>query len=288
LVADLEQVVHRNGYLRVLAATVTVLGSIGLLGQLLGVEWLRYTFGILAAILFILASTVAFAATETLRRRSESRVKLLHEYADALVAGVPLSYRRWHQEVIIAPNGDADITCLVTFESSTGTTQRHVSLKLSYCGSRELTTRDRRRVRVKVHHADANGRNENIRVQFTSVWGTTSSRQPLLDIYAHLGPEVHEGDTIKVQWHWPRYSADLMRGQSYEDFDVVFRNKVQKASHVVIFRGVARSQSFSVRGLRGLKWTSVANGNDLKVQFSVTQPLPNVHYGFTADYKKHE
>jgi hypothetical protein len=286
IVSDLEEAVHRNGYLRVLSTSIGLLGTVGLVGQILGITWLRYVFATLAAVLFILASSVAFAATETLRRKSESRVKMMHSYADALVATVPVSISEWRQDVVIDQNGDAKITRLMTLEAATGTVPRHLSMNLIYYGQSELTLRAKRRVVVRAHYSDADGSNESVRVVFTSAWNATAAGVPKLDIYAHLGPVIHDGDVIKVVWTWPKYSADLMSGRQSEDWDVVFRKQVRHFEHSTKFRGMATVSSFSIKDLGGLKCVSERVDDDLKVTFKASDPPLDTRFGFVADYKK--
>lgn len=152
LVADLEEYVFRHGYFRALASTLASLGTVGLVGQILGLTWLRITFATLAAALFVLVSAISFAGTQRLRGKVKHIEQLLHTYADQMHSTSPLSVREWRQEVIIEENGDARCRRELVLDAASNGTLRYVSVNLVYYGSTRLTNRDRRKVRCEAFH----------------------------------------------------------------------------------------------------------------------------------------
>lgn len=289
VVADLERVVHRNGYLRVLTVTITLLGLVGLLGQLLGLPWLRFAYGTLAAILFVLASAVSFAGTQLLRERVTRSETVLHSYADALNANHPLEIWEWKQDVFIEPNGDASMRRhLVLGAASSDGPPRHLRISVLYYGKTAMTDRDKRRVSVKVLHTEATGTNNTgIRVASTSTWKASSSGEPQLDVYVHLGEYVKRGDVVMVEWDWPRYSADLMSGRSSEIFDVLFDKEVENFTHTVTFRSLADPSRLQIQERNAPDLERIENGKDVTIRFAAANPELHKLYGFIADYHKH-
>jgi hypothetical protein len=287
LIAELEDLVFRHGYLRVLSATVAALGSVGLLGQLLGLSWLRTTFASIAGVLFVLTAAISFAGTQQLRARVRRSEELLHKYADALAqrTPAPISVQEWKQEVTVEDNGDAFCRRVLVLHEANDDIPRFLSVNLVYYGSTQLTERSRKLVQCKAFHASTDDVAQKTRANATSIWSTSSNGKPRLDIYVHLGNVVQEGDVITVEWTWPKYSVDLMSGAETESFDVLFAKAVAKFEHRVIFRNVKRENSFIVRnqGAQGLR--RLRQGKDVVVEFSAANPKMSQRMGFIADYQ---
>ncbi|MFD8493437.1 hypothetical protein [Amycolatopsis sp. NPDC059657] len=285
LIAELENLVHRHGYLRVFAGVVPLLGIAGLLGQLLGIAWLRTTIATILALLFLLASAIAFAGTEALRARNRKNIELLHEYADALYTASPVVVREWRQTVTIERNGDADIKRELILEAASNGVPRHLAVNLVYYGSSPLTERDKRRIECTALHANGRDPRNATRANATSTWATSRNKRPKLNVYVHLGNVVEAGDVVTVRWRWPGYSADLMNGREPETFDVYFMHKVAKFEHKVIFRGAAADNSFMTRnsGAPNLKREDL--GTDVVIKFSQKNPMAFQYYAFIADFR---
>jgi hypothetical protein len=287
LIAELEDLVFRHGYVRVLSATIAALGSVGLLGQLLGLNWLRTTFASIAGILFILAGTISFAGTQKLRSRVRRSEELLHKYADALAVRTPdpISVQEWMQEVTVEDNGDAFCRRVLVLHGADDGIPRFLSVNLVYYGSTLLTERSRRLVQCKAFHAGADDIGQKTRAIATSIWSTSSNGKPRLEIYVHLGTVVQEGDVVTVEWTWPKYSVDLMSGTDPETFDVLFKKEIAKFEHRVIFRNIKRDSGFIVRnqGAQGLR--RIRQGKDVVVEFSAANPKMAQRMGFVADYQ---
>ena len=285
IVADLELVVHRNGYSRVLGATLSMLGVLGLLGQVLGSTWLRAVFATLAFLLFFLTSALTFAATKSLRERADRGERLLHEYARAVHASAPVSIREWSQEVTIDADGSALVTRRLVLDAAADTVPRHLSVNLVYYGGSKLTERGQRQVTYRTYHREADGTGDGVRATTTSVWSASAAGMPRLDVYVHLGTVVRDGDVVTTEWHWPGYSADLMSGKSPEQFDVLFTKDVASFRHRVVFRDVRRDSDFSVRSLGAPHFTRERKGRDVEVVFWADRPPMGERFGFVADYR---
>lgn len=283
IVADLEKVIHRNGYIRTVLTSVLGLGVVGILGQILGQDWLKYAYGALAGIMFVLASAVSFAATQSLRERNTRSENILHEYANVIHANSPVVIREWSQEVMIERNGDAFIRRSLILGGTTGDTPRHVSSNVIYYGETPLTDRARRRVSVKVFHADRLGPSNGVRVVSTSSWTTTDNGLTRLEIYVHLGRSVSDGDIVTIEWTWPEFSKDLTSGRSPESFDVVFRKSVVRFTHSVVFRGVSDSR-LRIRNVGAPNLQRKSVGQDVHLTFDMQDPEMGTKYGFVADY----
>jgi hypothetical protein len=285
-IADVEELVFRHGYLRVFAATVAMLGSVGLLGEVLGMEWLRTTFASIAGGLFVIASAISFAGTHKLRTQAQHSEELLHRYADALAGRTrkPIAVQEWMQEVTIEDNGDAFCRRVLVLHEANDNVPRYLSVNLVYYGTTPMSERDRRLVQYKAFHAGPEDIDQKTRANATSIWSTSANGKPKLDIYIHLGTIVQEGDVVTVEWTWPRYSVDLMSGAEPESFDVMFRKEISKFEHRVIFRNVKRDSAFVVRnqGAQGLR--RLRQGKDVIVEFSAANPKMSQYMGFIADY----
>jgi hypothetical protein len=284
LVADLEEYVFRYGYFRFLTGALASLGTVGLLGQVLGLGWLRTTFATAAACLFVLVSALSFAGTQRLRGKLDHIEQLLHTYADEMHSTSPLSVREWRQEMVIEENGDARCRRVLVLDAASNGTLRYVSVNLVYYGSTRLTNRDKRKVRCNAFHAGKDDADERTRANGTSVWTTSRDGKPKLDIYIHLGPVVQAGDLITVEWDWPGYSADLMNGTGPEAFDVLFTKEIGKFEHRVIFRNVPAS--FKARNQGAQNFQRMRQGQDMVVVFSAEAPEMNQRMGFIADYSQ--
>lgn len=285
LIAELEKLVHRHGYLRVFAGVVPLLGIAGLLGQLLGIAWLRTIIATIVALLFVLASAIAFAGTEALRARERKNSVLLHEYANALHTASPVVVREWRQTVTIEANGDADIKRELILEAASNGVPRHLAVNLVYYGGSPLTERDKRRIECTALHANGKDPRNATRANATSNWATSRNNRPKLDVYVHLGTVVEAGDVVTVRWKWPGYSADLMNGREPEKFDVYFMHEITRFEHMVIFRGAAAGNSFMTRnsGAPNLKREDL--GSDVVIRFSQKNPAAFQYYGFIADFR---
>lgn len=286
IVAELEEYVFRYGYFRSLAGALTSLGTIGLLGQILGLTWLRITFATAAACLFVLVSAISFAGTQRLRSKLTHIEQLLHTYADQMHSASPISVREWRQEVVIEENGDARCRRELVLDAASNGTPRYVSVNLVYYGSTRLTNRDRRKVKCKAFHAGEDDVDERTRANATSVWTFSPAGKPKLEIYIHLGPVVQDGDLITVEWDWPGYSADLMNGNSPETFDVLFDKTVGKFEHRVIFRNIRVPNAFKVRNQGAQNLQRLRRGEDVVVEFSAQDPEMQQLMGFIADYSQ--
>ncbi|WP_326568239.1 hypothetical protein VSH64_41785 [Amycolatopsis rhabdoformis] len=288
LIADLEELVFRHGYLRVFAATVASLGSVGLLGEVLGLAWLQTTFASIAGGLFVIASAISFAGTHKLRTRVKHSEELLHSYADALAVRTrkPISVQEWKQEVTVEDNGDAFCRRVLVLHEAGDRIPRYLSVNLVYYGTTPLSERGRRLVECKAFHAGPEDVDQRTRANATSIWSTSSNGKPKLDLYIHLGNVVQEGDVVTVEWTWPKYSVDLMTGAEPEAFDVLFTKDVSKFEHRVIFRNVKHDSSFVVRnqGAQGLR--RIRQGKDVVVEFSAANPKMSHRMGFIADYSR--
>ena len=193
---------------------ITVLTVSGVLGQVFGITWLRVFFASAAAVMFVLAGLVSFAGTEKLRSRKAIAEGLLHKYADALRTDSPLAIREWHQEVVIETNGDAHITRKLVLESAPDQLPRYLSVNMVYYGSAELTERRLVQVACTALHAGPEDTSAGTRATATSAWRSSSNDKPKLEVYVHLGDVVEAGDVITVEWQWPKFSADLMNGET--------------------------------------------------------------------------
>jgi hypothetical protein len=286
LFADLEDHVFRYGYFRTLGGALASLGTVGLLGQVLGLTWLRVTFATAAAGLFVLVSALSFAGTQRLRGKLKHIEGLLHTYADQTHSSSPLSVREWRQEVTIEENGDALFRRDLVLDAASNGTLRYVTVNLVYYGTTRLTNRDRRRVRCHAYHAGEDDVDQRTRANGTSVWTFTADGKPKLDIYIHLGTVVQDGDLITVEWDWPGYSADLVNGTAPESFDVLFTKEVGKFEHRVVFRNIRSPAAFKVRnqGAQNLQKRRV--GQDVVVEFSAEAPALHTRMGFIADYSQ--
>lgn len=287
VVADLEVLVQRHGWFRVLGIAVTGLGLIGALGQVLGLVWLRLVFATLTGLVLVLASAVAFAAARDLRARLERSERLVHTYARALRATSPVSIREWRQEVTIAPDGGATFERRLVLNAATDDDMpRHLSVNLVYYGSSELSRRDKRRVTCTVFHREADGAGKGVRADATSVWTTSPTGRPRYELFVHLGTVVADGDVVTAEWDWPGYSADLMSGRSPEDFDVLFTVAVGRFEHSVVFRDIAHDSEFHVRNARAPGFSRTRRGRDVHVDFWAEDPPMHKRLGFTADYTR--
>ncbi|WIX87635.1 hypothetical protein [Amycolatopsis sp. DG1A-15b] len=286
LVADLEEHVFRYGYFRTLTGTLASLGTVGLLGQVLGLTWLRITFATAAAGLFVLVSALSFAGTQRLRGKLKHIEELLHTYADHMHSTSPLSVREWRQEVTVEENGDAHCRRDLVLDAAANGTLRYVSVNLVYYGTTRLTNRDRRKVRCHAYHAGEDDVDQRTRADGTSVWTFTADGKPKLDIYIHLGTVVQAGDLITVEWDWPGYSADLMNGTAPESFDVLFNKEIGKFEHRVVFRNVRSPAAFKVRNQNAQNLRRHRVGQDIVVEFSAEAPERETRMGFIADYSQ--
>ncbi|WP_086839716.1 hypothetical protein [Amycolatopsis kentuckyensis] len=286
LVAELEEHVFRYGYFRSLAGALASLGTVGLLGQVLGLTWLRVTFATLAAGLFVLVSALSFAGTQRLRGKLDHIEQLLHTYANHMHSSSPLSVREWRQEVVIEENGDAHCRRDLVLDAASNGTLRYVSVNLVYYGTTRLTNRDRRKVRCRAYHAGEDNADERTRANATSVWTFAPGGKPKLEIYIHLGPVVQAGDLITVEWDWPGYSADLMNGTAPEGFDVLFNKEIGKFEHRVVFRNIRVPAAFKVRNQGAQNLQRHRLGQDIVVEFSAEAPEMDTRMGFIADYSQ--
>ncbi|WP_370944182.1 hypothetical protein AB5J62_34480 [Amycolatopsis sp. cg5] len=285
LIIELENLVHRHGYLRVFAGIVPLLGIAGLLGQLLGIAWLRLTAMSIIVLLLLLTAAVAFAGSASSGSRERKNLVLLHEYADALRAVSPAATREWRQVVTIESDGAAHVKREIVVDAISDRAARHIYESLVYYGSSPLSERDKRLVTFEAVHAGGLDPREGTRANATAVWTTTVSGRPKLDVYVHLGGVVEQGDRVTVRWRWPGYSADLMNGLDAERFDVIFREKVSRFEHVVIFRGMAEERSFVVRNQGAPNFVHEVDGADLVVRFAQVDPAARRKLGFVADFR---
>lgn len=283
LLADLEEVVYRYGHLRVFAAAIAALGSIGLLGQVLGLLWLRTTFATATGVLFTTAALVSFAGTQKLRNHTRGIEKLLHGYLDELPKTTPIAVRDLKQAIIIENNGDAWIRREVTMAESREHHRRYLALAITYYGQAKYTERDKRRVEYTVRHASSSAPEDGVRVPATSAWTLTSQDQPRLTVYAHLGRTVEEGDVVTIDWHWPRYSADLMKGGLSESFDTVFTTSVARFEYRVIFRNFKNDSALKVKAPAAIGLTRFREGRDTILRFAGAHPVLGEKFGFTVD-----
>ncbi|AIG79868.1 Putative membrane protein [Amycolatopsis japonica] len=286
LIAEIEELVYRYGYIRVFGSAVAMLGTAGLLGQVLGIAWLRTTFATAAAFLFVVAALVSFAGGQKQRNKLTNAENILHGYADAMHTESPIVVKEWRQDVIIEDNGDAYCQRTLILDAAANGKPRYVSINLVYYGAGPLTDRARRKVVCKAFHAGAENSAERTRANATSTWKTARNGKPRLDVYVHLGTFVQDGDLVTVEWFWPKYSADLMSGAAPEAFDVVFDKEVSSFTHRVVFRNIRNPSLFTVRNQGARNFKKETQGRDVIVEFSATRPEMNQQMGFIADYTR--
>ncbi|RZS40751.1 hypothetical protein EV193_10364 [Herbihabitans rhizosphaerae] len=284
LFADIEHIVHRHGYLRVLTGTITMLGLVGILGQVLGLTWLRWIFATSAGVLFLVASAVSFAGTERLRARIAQSETLLHGAARALDSKSPISIREWRQVVTLESNGDAKIWTEMVLDEAQDGIPHFLFVNQIYYGGPPLTDRQKRLVECEVFHANSDTSGVGVRAQASSSWSASKFGEPKLDVFAHLGNTVHQGDKVTVKWLWPKYSADLMTGHRPENFDVKFYDQsISMFEYTVIFRDVDSDNEFTMRNLGANNLVQTRSGRDIAVSFSGDHPEAGKSMGFVAD-----
>ncbi|SEP51809.1 hypothetical protein [Amycolatopsis saalfeldensis] len=282
-IADIEELVHREGYLRTLAATITTLGSVGLIGQLLGIAWLRTTFATFAAVLFVLVSAVSFAGTQRLRSRIDRDEALLHDYAESLYKSPATVIREWKQEVVIESTGDTHFSRTLVLGDSGSDTPRYVSLGIVRFDRSPMSERSRRRVTYSAVHAsrphDLSG---GTRVHTTASW-TKAPTGERLTVYAHLGRTVQDGDLLTLECSWPRFSTELMSGKAPETFEARFAIPVAWFEHRVVFRCAGHTRRLGIRPLPGTEVVRERRSGDTVVTFRGSNPELLQPRGFVAD-----
>ncbi|RSM54178.1 hypothetical protein DMH03_35640 [Amycolatopsis sp. WAC 01376] len=285
LLSDLEDLVYRHGYLRVVAGAVAALSTIGILGQVLGLAWLRTTFATAAAVLFVTAALVSFSATRNLRDRLTRTEQLLHSYLPDLPKTTPVGIRRWEQDTWIDENGDTWIRREVTMAKSAGHHLRYLTFTSVCYGATKYTNREKRRVTYDFVHATASDPQSGIRVPTTSRWSDTELGEPKLTVYVHLGRTVEEGDMVTAEWHWPKYSADLMKGLRPEAFDTSFTTTVAEFEFKVTFRNFKDDAALKVKPLPTTEIERSREGRDTVLRLKGTAPQNGQRFGFVADVR---
>ncbi|MGW4832242.1 hypothetical protein ACWEOG_31955 [Amycolatopsis japonica] len=286
LLSDLEDLVYRHGYLRVVAGAVAMLGTIGLLGQVLGLAWLRTIFATAAALLFLIAALISFSATRRLRDRLAQTEQLLHSYLPDLPKTDPVGIRRWKQETSIEENGDAWIRREVTMAEAKDRHLRYLTFTTTCYSQNKLTNRDKRKVKYDFVHATASTPESGVRVPTTSRWSETERGHSSLTIYVHLGRAVEEGDVVTAEWHWPKHSAELMKGIRPEAFDTFFTTTVAEFDFHVKFRNLEDDTALKVKPLPTTQVERSRDGQDTILRLSGTSPRRGDRFGFIADVRR--
>ncbi|WP_143267717.1 hypothetical protein [Amycolatopsis alba] len=288
MLSDLEDLVYRHGYLRIIASAVATLGTIGLLGQVLGLTWMRTTFATAAVVLFVTAALISFSATRKLRDRLTQTEQLLHSYLPDLPKTDPVSIRRWKQETTIEENGDTWIRREVTMVRAADRHLRYLTFTAACYRVVKYTDREKRSVTYDVVHATAGTSGSGIRVPTTSRWSETERGEPTLTVYIHLGRAVEEGDVVTTEWYWPKCSADLMKGIRPEEFDVFFATTVAEFDFTVTFRNLKNDAALSVKSLPTTEVKRSRDGRDTVLRLSGISPRNDERFGFIADVRRAE
>lgn len=286
LLSDLEDLVYRHGYFRVVASTVATLGTIGLLGQVLGLAWLRTTFATAAAVLFVTGALVSFSATRKLRHHLTRTEQLLHSYLPDLPKTNPVSIRRWTQETSIEENGDTWIRREVTMAKAADRHLRYLTFATVCYSPTKYSSRDKRKVTYDFVHAPASAPGTGVRVPTTSGWSETERGDPRLTVYVHLGRAAEEGDVVTAEWHWPRHSADLMKGIQPEAFETFFDTTVAEFDLKVIFRNLKDDAALKVKPLSTTMVERSREGRDTILRLSETSPRNGERFGFVVDVRR--
>jgi len=283
LLADIEDLVFRYGYIRVFASAVAMLGTVGLLSQVLGIAWLRTTFATATAVLFVIAALVSFASVQKLQSRLRVTEDVLHTYIEELPRTAPISIRKWRQEIVIENSGDTWSRREVTMAESTGRHLRYLTFATVYYGSTKLTERDKKRIEHNVQHASSTSPENGIRVPTTSTWTESSDGKPKLTVYAHLGRAVEEGDVVTTEWYWPKYSTDFMKGRQPESFDTLFLTTVTHFEQKVVFRNLKDHAALKIKTRSALEVERYREGRDTIIRFAGQEPAIGKRLGFVAD-----
>ncbi|WP_043848556.1 hypothetical protein [Amycolatopsis keratiniphila] len=286
LLSDLEDLVYRHGYLRVVTSAVATLGTIGLLGQVLGLAWLRTIFATAAACLFLTTALISFSGTRRLRDRLTQTEQLLHSYLPDLPQTDPVSIRRWKQETSIEENGDTWIRQEVAMAEAADRHLRYLTFTAICYSQNKLTNRDKRKVAYDFVHAMASAPGSGVRIPTTSRWSETERGCSRLTVYVHLGRAVEEGDVVTAEWHWPKHSAELMKEIRPEAFDILFTTTVAEFDFQVKFRNLKDDTALKVKPLPTTQVERSRDGQDTILRLSGTSPRRGDRFGFIADVRR--
>ncbi|HET6289825.1 MAG TPA: hypothetical protein VFG15_24160 [Amycolatopsis sp.] len=143
--------------------------------------------------------------------------QLLHSYLPDSPKTTPVAIRRWEQEAWIEESGDTWVRRKVTMAESADLHLRYLTSTSVCYGTTKLCPR---------HRGEAGIRSTR---PTTSRWSETEREESMLTVFVHLGRTVEEGDVVIPEWHWPKYSADLMKGIRPEPFDTLFTTTVAES-----------------------------------------------------------
>lgn len=271
VVGALDDYVAEHGYGRLGGGVVTFFGVGSILSTLFGTIWFRLTSVTAVAVAGVLVLLMGIAERRRLYARIERDAGMINRYVNLVNPQKPFHVKKWRQSVEIAPNGDCVIRIEQKISPVSDAEPHFVKLNCIYYGSVSLGDRAKRRVKHYAHFRNGGGKNRNVRAYSTYSWAQSADGNPKHNVIVHLTSKVQEGDTVTVEWHWPKFSADLRSARSPELFDVLFTNQVIDFRYEIRVKDAGGVQpAVTRRGLRTVDehW----EGDDYVVVFAARRP----------------
>jgi hypothetical protein len=281
LVEWLRGLIAEHGLGKVLLSVAALPGAAGSAGTLFGSFPLR-AIALVVVLMAALTLTV-FLLTEHGMMRSEMvRISnLLQRYCQVIQDqyGMKLEFSRWEQTIVINPRGNAVVTRRIRVTPADHELHFLCSY-LRYYGTSPLTPRLRRAVKATAREISGEGV-EGARFTTTSAWRSESEHQ----VRIHFSSAIPRGSeiSVEVEWIWPLYSADLMRG-GVEAFDVTFEHPAEHATHKVVLLKKRPSDRFAASKIGRLtNFECQPSREAYHVTFAITRPSPGERSGVRID-----
>lgn len=282
--ADFEEYVHRQGYARTLIALGGVFALVAGVSPIFGVAWAQWALVTISVLLAITFFFIAAGGTRRLRDEVNETKDRLLEHAAALQVLQPhnLDVKKWTHTATISPSGDAVICREIVLNAMAPTIPHHLTVRAIYYGDRNLSDRMKRQIKCTAARANADAPQVRTKIFHTETWTRSKKNWPMFEAHVFLGNYVQDGDIVRVQIEWPKYSAALRQGKEPEDFDVRFNFLLSAFKNVVVLEK-ARNPSPAVRAISGVH-TTEWRGDDLVITMEGSAPDAGTYVGVTVDF----
>jgi hypothetical protein len=259
---------------RLISGTITLIAASAALSAVFGSAII---FGAVVAsigFLILLALIAVIRDHRRLRNTAASAHALLQRYCDIVekISTAELDVSEWEQLVELDRRGNARVVRKITL-TPVGGDLHFLRLRLMYYGGPDQSVRLRRRVRATARELSG--------ARWESTWFWKNDRTH--EVIVHFRNPIPEGRSIsvEVEWTWPLFSSQLMAG-GYEDFDIRFSHRVQRAKHMVVLPLPASGELPYVSPNSAIPQVE-RQGSTCRVTFEVNPCQQGIQYGVRID-----
>ncbi|OBL00874.1 hypothetical protein A5646_20510 [Mycobacterium sp. 1245499.0] len=286
----LEDLIRRFGLIKLIFGfTGFASALIGLaLGFHLSSEVKIGLAGVFVIVVLLLTCLALIIDRHRLRSRMTEGTDVLNRYGDEIVSrqdSDSFDIKEWRDEQYVDKNGDTTIRRWFTLVVRNQPLQTfwHVMVM----DSLQDNINYRKKLTIDAKTFDPNTLEPGVNFLYTRRW----EGQHSVRLFVHLDRPYAPGEEVRVllQVFWPEYLLKLLESKQGDDFEWIFRRKVDQLRVTFVFaKRLGIEDKFATKPFPGSQEPKQTIGPDgtMKVEFEANHPPMNASVGFKIQRTK--